>query len=61
MKSACTVTTVGYMLAPRINAAGRMGSAESALRLLQTESPSEGEALGQFLCSCNLQRQLEEE
>ena len=60
MKSACTVTTVGYMLAPRINAAGRMGSAESALRLLQTESPSEGEALGQFLCSCNLQRQLEE-
>lgn len=59
-KSACTVTKVSYMLAPRINAAGRMGSAENALRLLQTDSLSEGEELGRFLCSCNLQRQAEE-
>ena len=50
-------TLVGYTLAPRINAAGRMGCSEVALELLLTDDPQRGEELAQKLCSLNRQRQ----
>ncbi len=49
--------SVGYTLAPRINAAGRMGRSEVALELLLTEDSRRGEELAQELCALNRQRQ----
>ena len=50
-------TSVGYTLAPRINAAGRMGCSEVALELLLTHDPQRSEELAQSLCALNRQRQ----
>ncbi len=50
-------TSVGYTLAPRINAAGRMGCSQVALELLLTEDPARGEALARELCELNRRRQ----
>ncbi len=36
---------IAYRLGPRLNSAGRMGSAEATLELLLTDDPSEGERL----------------
>lgn len=55
-----TSTTVGYTLAPRINAAGRMGCARVALELLQTRDPLRGEILAGRLCALNKERQAVE-
>lgn len=53
---------VGFRLAPRLNAAGRIGSADDAFRLLTTEDPSEAEALALKLDQINVKRQgIEEE
>lgn len=52
-----TSTTVGYVLAPRINAAGRMEHAELAVQLFLTENPSEAGQLAQTLCRLNRERQ----
>ena len=54
---AMTSTSVGYTLAPRINAAGRMGCSETALELLLTHDEAQGEALAKELCALNRQRQ----
>jgi single-stranded-DNA-specific exonuclease len=51
---------VGFVLAPRINAAGRMEHAELALRLLLTEDPEEGRALAGALDAENARRQDED-
>ncbi len=51
---------VGFMLAPRINASGRMSSALTALRLLLTGNAREAESLAQILEQENRQRQGEE-
>ncbi|MDO4263589.1 MAG: DHHA1 domain-containing protein [Deinococcus sp.] len=40
---------VAFVLAPRINAAGRMGEADRALELLTTSSPQQAAALAQYL------------
>lgn len=48
--------TVSFSVAPRINAAGRMSTAESALKLLLTEDPDEAERLAEKLCEENNQR-----
>ena len=52
--------SVGYTLAPRINASGRMGRAEVALELLMTRDPERAEALAQELCALNRERQAVE-
>ncbi|MBC7263689.1 MAG: single-stranded-DNA-specific exonuclease RecJ [Chloroflexi bacterium] len=49
--------TVGYVLAPRINAAGRMEDAVAAYRLLTTEDPEEAATLAATLTEVNRQRQ----
>ena len=52
--------SVGYTLAPRINASGRMGRAEAALELLMTGDPERAEELAQELCALNRERQTVE-
>lgn len=52
-----TATTVGYTLAPRINAAGRMGQVDLALELFLTKDPQRAAILAQQLCQLNRQRQ----
>ena len=52
-----TAGTVGYTLAPRINAAGRMGQVDLALELFLTTDPHRASTLAQQLCQLNRQRQ----
>ena len=52
-----TASSVGYTLAPRINAAGRMGRIELALELFLTKDPQKAEELAKALCELNRQRQ----
>lgn len=52
-----TSVSVGYTLAPRINAAGRMGKAGLAAELLLTRDPGRAAALAQELCALNRERQ----
>ena len=56
--SKVSVTQVAFQLSPRINAAGRMGSPDSALRLLLTESLKEAVSLANILNSENEERKL---
>lgn len=51
---------VGYRLGPRINAAGRLGTAETALQLLLTNDPVEAVQLAQTLDDHNKERQTVE-
>ena len=53
-------STVGYILAPRINAAGRMGQIDLAIELFLTDDPQRGEATAKALCELNRQRQTVE-
>jgi single-stranded-DNA-specific exonuclease len=48
---------VGFILAPRLNAAGRIGDANDGLRLLLTEDPREAAALARELETLNARRQ----
>lgn len=41
-----TAGTIGYILAPRVNAAGRMEQAELAVRLFLTQDPAGGRPAG---------------
>ena len=64
-ESGCTpdnisASTIGYNLAPRINAAGRMGQIGLALDLFLTDSPEEASVLAKKLCELNRQRQAVE-
>ncbi len=52
-----TAVTVGYGLAPRINAAGRMEQVDVALNLLLTRSEEQGQAMAVELCELNRRRQ----
>ncbi|MFC1592483.1 single-stranded-DNA-specific exonuclease RecJ [Candidatus Omnitrophota bacterium] len=52
---------VSYVLAPRINASGRVDTAESALSLLLSQSDSQAEDLAKLLNSHNRKRQKIEE
>jgi single-stranded-DNA-specific exonuclease len=48
---------VGFVLGPRLNAAGRVGDATDGLRLLLSDDPIECAALAQQLESMNVERQ----
>nr|WP_269438296.1 single-stranded-DNA-specific exonuclease RecJ [Phosphitispora fastidiosa] len=48
---------VAYQMAPRINAAGRLGDAAICVRLLLSEDEAEAKALAAELCSLNVRRQ----
>ncbi len=48
---------VGYVLAPRINAAGRMGQIHLALELFLTSDKAYAESLAEALCELNRRRQ----
>ena len=52
-----TSTSVGYTLAPRLNASGRLGKAMVAYRLLTETDPREAQLLADELCDLNRQRQ----
>ena len=52
-----TASTVGYVLAPRINAAGRMGRVEIATELFLTDNPANAARKAGALCRLNRQRQ----
>ena len=58
--AALNASAVGYMLAPRINAAGRMGKIELAIELFLTQDPVRGEEVAKALCELNRQRQAVE-
>lgn len=52
-----TAGTIGYTLAPRINAAGRMGEVEVATELFLTREADRAAELAQQLCRLNRRRQ----
>ncbi len=51
---------VGFGIAPRINAAGRIAHAMQAVELLLCESPEDAAARAEALCEINVRRQVEE-
>ena len=48
---------IGFVLAPRINAAGRMGEADKAAELLLCGDPAAAEQMAKELCALNRERQ----
>jgi single-stranded-DNA-specific exonuclease len=64
LTAVCGLTTeeltsgrIGFGLAPRLNAGGRLARADGAVRLLTTEDPGEAEALAKELDRLNAERQ----
>ena len=53
-------SAIGFMLAPRINAAGRMGQIDLAVELFLTDDPVRADALAEQLCELNRRRQAVE-
>lgn len=53
-----TAGSISFGLAPRINAAGRIGDVNRAVKLLITENPAEAEEIASYLCSVNRERQF---
>lgn len=51
---------IGFTVAPRMNAAGRVSNASIAVELLLSEDPAQAQTLAEALCDLNLQRQTEE-
>ncbi|MBE6989809.1 MAG: single-stranded-DNA-specific exonuclease RecJ [Ruminococcaceae bacterium] len=58
---AVTSVQIGFVLAPRINAAGRMGAADMAAALLLCDEPARAEILSRELCALNRERQSVEQ
>lgn len=56
-----TSATVGYVLAPRINAAGRIACASRAVELLLTKDEAEADKIAEELCEINKLRQATEQ
>lgn len=64
-QSGCTpesisASAIGYILAPRINAAGRMGQIDLAVELFLTDDPARAQEVAAQLCELNRQRQAVE-
>ena len=55
-----SASTVGYVLAPRINAAGRMEQIDTAIELFLTKDSEKADSLAAALCELNRQRQAVE-
>ena len=55
-----TSSTIGFMLAPRINAAGRMGMIELAVELFLTGDENRAAEVARQLCELNRRRQVVE-
>ena len=55
-----SASSIGYNLAPRINAAGRMGQIDLAMNLFLTDNEEEAADLARKLCDLNRQRQAVE-
>lgn len=51
-------STIGFSIAPRLNAAGRLGRVPVALSLLMTHDKSHASALASELCELNRRRQM---
>jgi single-stranded-DNA-specific exonuclease len=60
-KKRITEGDIGFRIAPRINAAGRMGAADLAVKLFFTEDEEESTQLALWLDGLNAKRQNEEE
>ena len=52
-----SATNIGFTLAPRLNASGRLGQVETATRLLLTDSPRRAAGYAADLCQLNRDRQ----
>ncbi len=55
-----TSSVISFILAPRINAAGRMGNTEQAVELFLTDDPVRAQELAAQLCEQNKERQAAE-
>ena len=55
-----TSSVISFILAPRINAAGRMGNTEQAVELFLTDDPVRAQELAAQLCEQNKERQTAE-
>ena len=56
-----TSSHVGFIIAPRINAVGRLGNAVDAVRLFTTSDEKEAASLAKMLCAENARRQTIEQ
>lgn len=56
-----TASTIAFSIAPRINASGRMGTAETAVKLLLSDNHADAEKLANELDSINRNRQVTEQ
>ncbi len=59
-KTKITSSFIGFTLAPRINAAGRVRSASMAVELFLSENYSDAVKIAEQLCAANKERQAEE-
>ena len=57
IKNDIGVYEVGFLLGPRLNASGRLGTAQTSLKLLMTNNPAEAHAYAQELDAANRERQ----
>ncbi len=55
-----TSSVISFTVAPRINAAGRIESAEKAVKLFLCHDPEEAKIMAEELCEINRRRQAEE-
>ncbi len=58
---AITTSTIGYTIAPRINASGRLGCASRSVELFLTEDADRAKELAESLCEENTLRQQTEQ
>ncbi len=56
-KPRLTSEDIGFTLAPRLNAAGRLGQAQLGVELLTTQSPDRAQALADYIHQLNSSRE----